>query len=212
MKKYRYLIIMLLLIFLLFNISPKKSEASDSYETFAYINVDSGKLLRDYTDKDIDDDLYRVRNKKFMGWNIYIFNDNVPTTFVKESLFSYKNEGSTPITYKVKVKSEKTNKTSVSVKGNIGLDIKGGGKAFKGDLNQELKLDGEYSEVELCQEESNLEITVDPNTMVVGSIEGTGVYTNGLACYYCFWIENQIGAFEYFKITSSYLRIEKLAL
>ncbi len=212
MKKYRYLIIMLLLIFLLFNISPKKSEASDSYETFAYINVDSGKLLRDYTDKDIDDDLYRVRNKKFMGWNIYIFNDNVPTTFVKESLFSYKNEGSTPITYKVKVKSEKTNKTSVSVKGNIGLDIKGGGKAFKGDLNQELKLDGEYSEVELCQEESNLEITVDPNTMVVGSIEGTGVYTNGLACCYCFWIENQIGAFEYFKITSSYLRIEKLAL
>lgn len=212
MKKYRYLIIMLLLIFLLFNIGPKKSEASDSYETFAYINVDSGKLLRDYTDKDIDDDLYRVRNKKFMGWNIYIFNDNVPTTFVKESLFSYKNEGSTPITYKVKVKSEKTNKTSVSVKGNIGLDIKGGGKAFKGDLNQELKLDGEYSEVELCQEESNLEIIVDPNTMVVGSIEGTGVYTNGLACSYCFWIENQIGAFEYFKITSSYLRIEKLAL
>lgn len=211
-KKYIIYLSLAFSLIVSFLIVNKNSYAQDQYQSFAYINVDSGKLLRNYTDKEIDEKLSEVRHKKFMGWNIYLLNDHVNATFIKESLFCYKNEGSTPIKYNTKVKSEKTVKTSVSVKGSIATDVKGTIKTFKGGLTEELQIQGDFSEIDYCQEEENLEIVVDPYTMVVGSIEGSGIYTNGVAVSYLCFIEKQIGAFEYFQITNSYLRIEKIKL
>jgi len=213
MKKKLLLFNVILLSIVIFMLKPKSVEASNgNYNSYSYINVDSGRLLKDYNSKTIEEDLNKVRNKKMFGWNIYKTNSNVRVSFVKEALFSYKNEGSTPITYKLNITSEETCKTSCSATGSIGMNVSGGTKQFKAGLNEELKLSGEYSTTKLCKEQENLEIVVDPHTVVVGSIQGTGYYTNGVACYYFLWFENQIGAFEYFTITSSYLRIEKLAL
>ena len=215
MKKLRLILLFSLSIFVICLINKKDnvSEASGgAYTTYSYLNVDSGKLLKDYTQSDIDSELSKVRKRKFNGWNIYKLNTNVRTTFVKEALFSYHNTGSTAITYTINITNEKTCKTSCSATGTIGLNASNTGKTFKAGLTSELKLQGEYTETELCKEQENLQITVDPHTVVVGSIEGTGYYTNGVACYYFLWIENEIGAFEYFTITSSYLRIEKRSL
>ena len=213
MKKLKLLVLTLFTIFTVLVIGERKVDASSGpYYTYSYLNVTSGKLLKDYTSDELDSELDRVRHRKFSGWNIYKFNSNVRTTFIKEALFSYHNTSSTPYTYKISITSEKTIKTSCSATGSIGMNAGSTGKTFKAGLTGELKLQGEYSEIELNKEQENLEITVDPNSVVVGYIEGTGYYTNGVACSYFFWIEQELGAFEYFTITSSYLRIEKRSL
>lgn len=213
MKKLKMLLMVVFSIFVLSIIKERRVDASSGpYYAYSYLNVTSGKLLKDYTSDELDDELSNVRKRKFSGWNIYKFNNNVRTTFIKEALFSYHNTSSTPYTYKVSITSEKTIKTSCSATGSIGLNAGTTGKTFKSGLTGELKLQGEYSEIELNKEQENLEITVDPNSVVVGYIEGTGYYTNGVACSYFFWIEQELGAFEYFTITSSYLRIEKRSL
>lgn len=182
------------------------------YNSFSYINVDSGKLLKDYDSETLESELSRVRKRKWYGWNIYKINSNVRATFVTEALFSYKNEGTSAITYTLNIKQQTTTKTSVSATNSIKVQANGSTKEFKGSLNEELKLEGEYTTTTLVEEHSNLELTVDPGTVCVGYVEGSGYYTNGVACYYICFIENQIGAFEFFTISESYLRIEKLSL
>ncbi len=153
-----------------------------------------------------------IKKKKFFGWNINKINDNVRATFITDLLFSYKNDGTTPITYKLNVASETTTKTSVSTTGSVGVSTTAGNKEFKQGLNEELKISGDYSKIELVKEQENLEIVVDPHTVVIGYIQGEGRYTNGTCSYYAFFFEQQVGWFEYFTITSSYMRIEKLAI
>ncbi len=211
-KKLLLLIILLTAFFFSKNINKSDASPKKDYTAFPFINVDSGNLLRNYSKETINNELYRVRKPKFIGWNIHKFNSNVRATFVTESLFSYKNEGTSPITYTLNIAKETTSKTSVSATDRIEIQVGQNGKEFKGSFSDELKISADYTTTELVKEQQNLSIVVDPGTICVGYVEGQGYYTNGIACYYVFWLENQIGAFEYFTITESYLRIEKLSL
>ncbi len=212
MRKIVFIIISVVtLLFIISSTNTLNAEQKD-YNAFAYINVDSGKLLKDYTKSEINDQLSNVRKRRFNGWNIYKFNKNVRATFITGALFSYRNEGSTPITYTLNIQQETTTKTSVSATDSIELKTSGKVKSFTSSLNNTLKISGEYTTTELVKEQQNLSLTVDPKTICVGYVEGQGYYTNGVACYYWLWMEDQIGAFEYFTITESYLKIEKLAI
>ncbi len=212
MRKIVFIIISVVtLLFIVSSTNTLNAEQKD-YNAFAYINVDSGKLLKDYTKSEINDQLSNVRKRRFNGWNIYKFNKNVRATFITGALFSYRNEGSTPITYTLNIQQETTTKTSVSATDSIELKTSGKVKSFTSSLNNTLKISGEYTTTELVKEQQNLSLTVDPKTICVGYVEGQGYYTNGVACYYWLWMEDQIGAFEYFTITESYLKIEKLAI
>jgi hypothetical protein len=212
-RKIIYLFIIIPFLLLILVTYQKKSYAiSGNYNNFSYMNVDSGRLLRDYDKKTINDETEKIKKRRFMGWNINKINDDVRATFITDLLFSYKNEGSTPITYKVNVASETTTKTSVSSTGSVGCKVEGGNKEFKAGLNNELKISDDYAKTELVKSQENLEIVVDPHTVVIGFVQGEGRYTNGTCSFYAFWIEQEIGWFEYFTITSSYLRIEKLSI
>lgn len=212
MKKIFFTVLLAIACLFIFSSSKMSNAEQKDYNAFAYINVDSGKLLKDYTRSEISSELSTVRKRRFNGWNIYKFNTNVRATFVTGALFSYRNEGSSPITYTLNIQQETTTKTSVSATDSIELKTSGKVKTFTNSLNNTLKISGEYTTTELVKEQQNLSLTVDPNTLCVGYVEGQGYYTNGVACYYWMWLEDQIGAFEYFTITESYLKIEKLSI
>lgn len=212
MKKIFFTALLAIACLFIFSSSKMSNAEQKDYNAFAYINVDSGKLLKDYTRSEISSELSTVRKRRFNGWNIYKFNTNVRATFVTGALFSYRNEGSSPITYTLNIQQETTTKTSVSATDSIELKTSGKVKTFTNSLNNTLKISGEYTTTELVKEQQNLSLTVDPNTLCVGYVEGQGYYTNGVACYYWMWLEDQIGAFEYFTITESYLKIEKLSI
>lgn len=212
MKKICFLVLFVFLFFVLNSTSNESYAEQKDYNAFAYINVDSGKLLKDYDRQQLNNELSNVRKRRFCGWNIYKINKNVRATFVTGALFTYRNEGSSPITYTLNIQQETTTKTSVSATDSIEIKTSGKIKTFASSLNNTLKISGEYTTTELVKEQQNLSLTVDANTICVGYVEGQGYYTNGVACYYWMWMEDQIGAFEYFTITESYLRIEKISI
>ncbi len=209
MKKNIFLLFILLLVFM----HIKESDASvNDYTTFARINVSDGKMLRDFKNDEINNGLERVKNRKFMGWRIHYFNKNIPCDFIAKTIYSNYNTGTTPVEYNVDITAENVVKTSISATGSIGSTIKGGMKEFSGSLSNELKINGSYEETSLVKQKETLKIQIDPNTMCVIYIMGRGFLTNGVAKFYNWWIGSYEGGFEYFTITDSYVRIEKVAL
>lgn len=209
MKKY---ICMLMLLLLIFSMTKVSHADINDYTAFSSINVSNGKLLRDYTKDELDAALDETKDRRFSGWRIKLFNKNVPCEFISSTLFSMYNTGTTAIKYKLQVNAENTVKTSISSTGSIEYSVKGDGKVFSNKLDTALKIEYDYSETALVKETEELNIEIDPNTLCIVYIKGTGLLTNGVARYYSFWISQNKGGFEYFTITDSYVRIEKIAL
>lgn len=120
------------------------------------------------------------------------------------------NSGTTPLKYKVQVSAENCVKTSISCTGTIKYDVSGTIKKFKNGLDASLKIEESYQESQLVKQQENLEVDIDPGTVCIIYIQGTGLLTNGVASYYEWWIRRNEGGFEYFTITDSHLRIEKI--
>lgn len=188
-----------------------KADVND-YTSFSSLNVSEGKLLRDYTEEELKEQYETVSSRKFSGWRYNILQKNVPVTFISNVVFSMYNSGTTAMKYKVNVTSENTVKTSISCTGSISYKLSGEIKKFKNGLDTALKIEGSYTETQLVKEQENLEVDIDPGTICVVYIQGEGLLTNGVASHYTFWIRTQTGGFEYFTITDSYLRIEKIKI
>jgi len=207
MKKI--LIVSMMLFVLLFS---TKVEASEGYDTFQEIEMNSGKLLVDYTDQEYNEYYKKVKKAKFWGWKTYVVNRNIRTKFVSETVFSYYNNGSTPIVYKYKLSESSVDKYSISSTGSIGYELSGDIKKFKNNLDAELKINVTNEKTHKKEEDTQLEIKIDPYTVANLKIVGEAKVTNGVAAYYFFWIRAQKGGFEYFVVTTQYPRLEVLPI
>lgn len=208
----RKLIILLLFLISLLSFDTISYASVNDYNSFSRINVSDGKLLRDYTDEELNDAMKYVSKRRFVGWRVYYFNKNVECEFIAKTIYSNFNTGTTPLKYSIEVSTENAVKTSISATGSIEATVKGGIKKFSGSLTNELKLSGSYEETSLVKQKEKLDIEIDPNTMCVIYIMGRGILTNGVAKYYTWWLTDEAGGFEYFTITDSYVRVEKVAL
>ena len=88
MKKLVLITLCLLMPFLL----AFEAQASH-YLGYERIEMSSGKLLADFTDKEYKTYYKKVKKLKFDGWRVYIVNDNTKASFISETLFSYYNDG-----------------------------------------------------------------------------------------------------------------------
>lgn len=211
MKKIYMFILLIFAVVITVNINEYQAKADvNDYTSFASINVTDGKLLRDYTSEELKTAYKQVSNRKFTGWRYHFFQRNVPVEFISNVVFSMYNSGTTPLKYKVQVSAENCVKTSISCTGTIKYDVSGTIKKFKNGLDASLKIEESYQESQLVKQQENLEVDIDPGTVCIIYIQGTGLLTNGVASYYEWWIRRNEGGFEYFTITDSHLRIEKI--
>ncbi len=204
--------ILILLMFIVALPNKMADAGVNDYTSFSILNVSDGKLLRDYTSDEINTGLSHIKKRKFNGWRYELFQKNTKVDFISNTVFTMYNSGTTPMKYKVHVSSEHSVKTSISCTGSIKYGVSGSIKKFKNDLDSCLKIEGSYVETQLVKQEENLEVEIDPGTICVVYIQGTGLLTNGVASFYQLWMRKQSGGFEYFTITDSYLRIEKIKL
>lgn len=204
--------ILIFSIFLFLLVFTNKVDAVENYDTFQEIEIKSGKLLEDYTDKEYTKYYKKISNRKFWGWRTYVVNKNIKTKFISETVFSYYNNGLTPITYKYELSKTVINKYSISATGNIKYDMKGSTAKFKHDLDSEVKINVTNEQATTTKEENSLQIVIDPKTVANLKVVGEGRITNGVAAYYIFWITVQKGGFEYFVVTTQYPRLEVLPI
>lgn len=204
--------ILIISIFLFLFIVNKNVYASEGYDTFQEIEINSGKLLREYTKADYTKHYKKVDKRKFWGWRVNTVNSNVKAKFLSETVFSYYNNGTTPITYKYELSRTVVNKFNISATGNIKYKMDGSTAKFKHNLDAEVKINVTNEVVTTTSEENNLEIVIDPKTVANLKIVGEGRVTNGVAAYYIFWVRVQRGGFEYFVVTTQYPRLEVLPI
>lgn len=186
-----------------------KIYGSSHYQTYESIELVHGKLLEDFTEKEYKTYYANVDQRLFMGWRVHKVHDQVKATYVSETLFSYYNDGFTPIEYKYTLSRKETSKLGISATGSIALSASKGDKLFKNNLDSSLKLTTEYQMTSEDKETYEIVLEVDPGTQVDLYIYGEGKITNGVAARYVLFIRLERGGFEVFLVTTQYQRLEK---
>lgn len=201
-------ILLIYLLYFMFNIISINTFAS--HTSFQEITLnEEGKLLKDYTDDELEELYKEVSKRKFMGWNVYKVNEDVKASFIKETLFSYYNDGTSPIKYEYKYEEKDTSKISLSASGGIKTESSTTEKGFKNGLTKKLDIDASYTKTEETKIEETIKMDIDPGCKAVVYVCGEGVVFNGVASMYVFFIRVHTGGWEYFITTTQYRRMEK---
>lgn len=187
-------------------------KADSNYKSYESLTLDSGKLLSEYTSGEFKTYYKKVGKRRFYGWRIHKVNTDVKVRYKTETLFSYFNDGDTPIKYTYQMKKKDVKQQSLSSTGSISVSVGGTVDKFKAGLDESLKITQTSSHTKEMQEDFKLELQVDPGTMLNLYIMGEGKITNGVAAYYVFWLRNMRGGFEVFTITTQYYRLEKVRI
>ena len=204
--------ILIVSIFLFLLVFSTKVEAAENYNTFQEIEISSGKMLVDFTEEEYNKYYEEVNKRKFWGWNTKVVNKNIKAKFISETVFSYYNNGNTPITYKYELSKTIVDKFSISSTGSIKYKMQGDTAKFKHNLDAEVKINVTDETVTTTSEEEILEIIIDPKTVANLRVCGEGTITNGVGAFYIFWIRFEKGGFEYFVVTTQYPRLEVLPI
>lgn len=207
MKKILLIIVLSLLIL----IKPKMIKASH-HENFEELNLTRGKLITDYSNKELNQYYNKVMKKKFWGWNTYTINNRVKASFISETIFSYYNDGFTAIDYNYKLEEQVVSKYSFSTTGSIAVNVSKNKTGFKGGLDSQLKLSYTLDKNTTKKEVYEIKMKIDPGTQVNLYIYGEGRLTNGVASEYVLWIRKNLGGFEVFEVSTQYHRLEKVRI
>ncbi|MDR2867466.1 MAG: hypothetical protein LBV55_02250 [Acholeplasmatales bacterium] len=208
--------IIAVVLFFLFALSIgglRELKANSAYRSYEDLNVYGGKLISKWTSNEYNNYLKDVTKRKFWGWNVKFVGKELKCTYTTETLYSFYNDGFTPIDYNYSIKETDKTKFELSVSGS--LQIKTNEKAkiketnFESGLDAQIKTSVTYSTEHTKSEEMTLKVQVDPRTQVTVYIYGEGKIYNGVAASYYFWITGHKGAFEIFLITTQYMRLEK---
>ncbi len=187
-------------------------QADSDYLAFESISIFDGKFLSDYTESEYKTYYKEVNKRRFAGWNVHYVYKDLKVTYKTQSVFSYYNDGSTPIEYSYKYENSHTSTRNITSSGSIGINVAGPIKKFKGNLDASLKITSTTETSDKSSETWNIKMQVDPQTMANLYIAGEGKITNGVAARYLFWIELEKGGFEVFVVTTQYYRLEKVKI
>ena len=98
MKKILSLFLVLLLVLVC-----NKTVSASHYKNFEDLEIINGKLIDDYSDKELSKYYKSVDKRKFTGWSTKTINNRSKVKFISETVFSYYNDGTTPIDYNKKI-------------------------------------------------------------------------------------------------------------
>ncbi|MGB0417652.1 MAG: hypothetical protein ACPGCR_02625, partial [Acholeplasmataceae bacterium] len=70
-----------------------------NYQNFESMTIIDGTLLSDIEENDYQEALDKVSKRKFWGWKIHYIHERIKVSYIKETLFSFYNDGKTPFEY-----------------------------------------------------------------------------------------------------------------
>lgn len=205
----KYVVIMVLFFTM---VTLYKVPVEASYMHYERFDIMGGEKLVDIDSKTLDEVYKKVHKRRMFGWQIHEIHKRLPVTYIKQTLFSYYNDGFTPIKYSYQALYETSQTFQINATGSIGLDMKDDAKAYKNRLDAALKLTADYKKTTTNKFTVDIKIDVDPKTQVDLYIYGEGVLTNGVAALYFFFLRSHIGGYEIFESTTEYQRLEKIRI
>src|SRR5690554_3749947 len=207
MKKILSLFLLIILL-----LSTNKVVNASHYLNYEELEIHKGKLISQYTNSELKKHYKVVDKRKFSDWKVKTINNRAKATFISDTVFSYYNDGYTPIDYTYKSEETADTKFSFSTTGSIGLKTSKNEKGFKNGLDGSLKMTYSQSGSTKKKESVDLKFQVDPGTQVNLYYYGEGRLTNGVAARYIFWIRLDRGGYEVFEVSTKYHRLEKVRI
>jgi len=204
--------IIIVILFCLTIYTGSKMTSAQHYTVYAEIALDKGKFLVDHEYSELEPHYNEVKKSKFSGWNIKHLNKRVRMHYTKERLGIYINDGYTPMSYKHKIERKIITKYDFSVAGTLGFKINKTKGAFTGGLDSSLKASYSNQMQIETKDAYDLDVLVDPGTQLIIMTVGSGYLTNGVAASYSFWIQTNLGGFEYFQSSEEYQVMVKTQL
>lgn len=195
-----------LLLVVLITLSTQTSFGYADFQDFT--KVGTNKLLDEFTPSDYDYAYKELGRNKFAGWKHHYVTENMKVTYTSETLFSYYNNGKSPITYNYKASKKTISSYTLKVSGGVKLQTQKDNKVFGSGLTASLNMDYVYDNKTEDVETFDIKVSIEPTTQMVLYLYGEGKITNGVAKNYLFWIEIAKGGFEIFVVTTHYQRLE----
>ncbi len=179
-----------------------------SYQEVVFEN-DQATLLRDYTDDQMKQLYRRYMSRTLIGWKVMKIHHQEPVEFISETKLRIVNNGYSTIKHTISMTTKEESKFQITASGDIGIDVKGDIKKFKGSVDASIKTSIQYTKSTTKTESSDFVIIVDPGTVVTIRSRGQGIVNNGLAMYYILWMNTLKGGWETFIVTTEYFEIVK---
>lgn len=205
MKKLSILVLMLMVIF------TSNQVKADEYMYFQdiYFEKTVYKFLHEFSEYEMNKYLANVDERKFWGWSTHEVTTHQKVFFQKETLLMIENQGTTAIDQSYTLKVTEQSKIQFDTRGSIATKIKGKIKGL--DFNLDTKLDISYAQTSVSnlEEQTKINIEVDPMTELKVAIYGEGYITNGVGRYFRFFREIREGGYEVFVLATEYYGIEK---
>ena len=207
MKKYYLICLLGTLLFLAFAMQVS-AEDYLNYEEIVF-NNDDARMLKEYSEEEIDDYINNIKKKRFIGWKLDMIHKNEEVEFISETKLKIYNNGFSTIKHDIVLETKEETKYQLSATGSIQVSVKGDVKKFKGSIDADIKATVSYSSTKLSKETYEFNIVVDPLTYVKIVTRGKGIVSSGVGKYYFFWINTKSGGFETFTVTTEYYEIIK---
>ncbi len=186
--------------------------AEEDYGTFNEIMMSSGKLLKNFTEEELNEYMKKVKKTIFWGINVYTVNKNIETTYISSTLYNVENKGQTDVSYELDVVVEQAKTTTWNLSGSLSGTAKGTIKSFKNDLATKAGIDYKSTTKESRKETQKLKVTVEKNSRAIVYLMGSARVTNGVCACYIFFVPVASSGFEYFTLVNQYPRLEKRSL
>lgn len=205
--------LILLLFFVVFIFFPMFSleakEVNTEYWSYPEIIMSSGKLLKNFTEKEYEELYNQIDGVHFLEIIIKQANVNVKASYISDVLLSYENRGKTNVELNKTVSIETNQKMSFSTSGNLSVGGAGTLKKVKLEASAKASISYSSSSEESIKEKRDMKIIVEPNSKMIMYLTGDLTISNGVVKIYEFFFNIYSGGYECATINTQYVRLEK---
>ena len=197
----KFLCLFLLTIFIV----PLKINATShpDFKEIIFPKHSFAKLLEDYTTNELNKE-YKLVKRKVFGWNVRQMNKDVKVKFIGNTVFSKANNTNRELSFIYTFEEEDFIESSVSVTGDIGLDVSGKVKVISGSLNAKVRKEIGSKTHKTTVENTRITLVIPPKRKLTVVNKGEAYLNTGVACYYFLGIRFKKGAWEYVDVISEY--------
>ena len=180
-----------------------KAASHPDFEEVILPKYSFARLLEDYSQKELNKE-YKLVKRKAFGWSIKQLNDDVKIKFVGNTVFAKANNTDNELTFVYTFEEENFTESSVSVQGDLGIDVSGKVKVVSGGLNGKIRKEIGSKTQKTTVETMRTTLIIPPHRKLSIVTKGEAYLNTGVACYYFLGIRFKKGAWEYIDVISEY--------
>ncbi len=198
----KFLICILFILFLI-PVVTIKANSHPEFQEIILPYVGNAQLIEDMSQSQIKN-AYKKVKRRFMGWNVYAIVRDIKVDYVGDTVFAKANNTSNTLSFVHTFEVEDSLETSVSVSGDIHLDVGIKGKKVTTAVDSRVRAEIGRKTKKTTTETLKTTIVIPANTKVTVTIKGTARLNNGVAKYFFFGIGTKKGTWEYIDIINEY--------